>query len=113
MGGLLEKMGFTVVSAGEVDEYLERIKGQETIPRICIVDIDDPDINSFVLARNVKAIYPDTIVLAYSVYENHELNLERLQDYGVDIFLEKNFSPEKIRMLIYSAQARSDHFLLN
>jgi len=113
MTELLAKMGFTVVSAGEVNDYLGKIKAQETKPRICIVDIDDPDINSFVLARNIKAIYPDTIVLAYSVYENNELNLERLHDYGVDVFLEKSFPPEKIRMLIYSADAALNRLLLN
>lgn len=113
MTELLAKMGFAVVSAGDEDEYLERIKGQETKPGICIIDIDDLDINSFVLARNIKAIYPDTIVLAYSVYENHELNLERLHDYGVDVFLEKSFPPEKIRMLIYSAEAALNRLLLN
>lgn len=113
MTELLSKMGFKVLSAGEVSEYLIQVNDCAQQPRICIVDIDEPDINTFALARSVKAMYPDTIVLAYSVYENHELRLDRLQDYGVDVFLEKSYSPDKIKMLIYIASVKVDKFLRN
>lgn len=113
MSKMLSKLGFNTIQCNDANQYLRLVEHAHVVPKVCIVHIDNPEIIAFTTARTIKANFPDTIILAYSVYETNDLHLQKIEEYGVDVFLEKNFSAEKIQRVIYSLLVRADRFLLN
>jgi DNA-binding NarL/FixJ family response regulator len=93
----LKQLDFDVVIVAENgDDFLNQM-ASATQPCICVVDIDTPDIRQYKTAKKIKQQYPHMKILAYTLYEK---NYKKLAEYGIDIFLPKNYSPEKLQKCI-------------
>ena len=92
-------MGFNVIiEANDGDDFMNQIQN-ESVPNVCILDIDTPIIQEFVTAKKIKEQYPDIKILAYTLFE---MNYRRIEEYGIDLFLRKSCSLADLKTKIMS-----------
>lgn len=94
----LQLSGFDVsIEAKDGEDFMEQIAISRSIPEVCILDIDTPDIEEFATARDIKLKYPEIKILAYTLFERE---YSEVKSYGIDLFVKKNCSIEHIKNII-------------
>ncbi len=97
---MLEKEGYTVLSAGTPGEALELARQHGAQIHLVITDVVMPEMNGRELARRLTLAYPDLKRLFMSGYTANVIAHHGVLDEGVN-FMEKPFSPkmlaEKVR----------------
>jgi NarL family two-component system response regulator LiaR len=98
-----KEAGFKIV--GEATDGEEAVKlVEELIPDVVIMDIGMPKISGIEATRQIKALYPNTIVLVLTIYDDME-HILAIFESGADGYLTKNVSVEDIIQSIRSAVA--------
>lgn len=100
---LEKEVDFTVMAeAGDGEEAVKLVS--ELIPDVVIMDIGMPKLNGIEATRQIKATYPDIIVLVLTVYDDIEHILAILES-GADGYLTKSILVEDIIKSIRSVVA--------
>jgi CheY-like chemotaxis protein len=87
---MLERLGFTVLSATDGREAVERFR-EHTEEIVCVLlDLVMPRLDGEAAFREIRAIRPDARVLLTSGYSEQEIS-ERFAEAGIAGFLEKPF----------------------
>ncbi len=98
IGQVLETLGFCVsILANDDKDFNEQVEHVASVPDVCLLDIDTPSLREFKVAKRIKERYPGIKIIAYTVYEKE---FKKIDEYGVDIFLKKDCSPEEIKAKI-------------
>lgn len=70
-----------------------------TLPDVCMLDINMPELNGFETARKIKASWPDIKILAVSVYDS-EFNIIGMLRAGAGGYILKDAQPQALRKAI-------------
>ena len=92
--------GFSVImEAGNGRELIFKMKAANTLPDVCIVDINMPEMNGYDTATELKKNWPDIKILALSMYDT-ELNIIKMLRHGANGYVLKDSDPEDLRVAI-------------
>lgn len=92
--------GFEVVlEAGNGKELLAKMEAAATLPDICIIDINMPEMNGYETTAAIKKAWPHVKVLALSMYDT-ELNIIKMLRNGANGYILKDNDPEDLRIAI-------------
>jgi DNA-binding NarL/FixJ family response regulator len=92
--------GFEVVmEAGNGKELLAKMEVAATLPDICIIDINMPEMNGYETTAAIKKAWPHVKVLALSMYDT-ELNIIKMLRNGANGYILKDNDPEDLRIAI-------------
>jgi PAS domain S-box-containing protein len=92
---ILEGYGYTVLSAGNGEDALQRLNDSPGIPRLLITDVVMPKMGGRELSDRIKAIHPDARVLYMSGYADNAIVHHGVLDREVS-FLQKPFTPKAL-----------------
>lgn len=101
---ILQKYGYTVLSARDAQDALQVIREYEKV-RLILTDVIMPGMSERGLAEEVKAEHPGLKILFMSGYTVNAIVHHGVLDKGV-AFLQKPFTPEglarKVREVLHS-----------
>ncbi len=86
MAGSLHEFGYTVLTAGSVNEGLQLAK--ETAFDLCILDVRLPDGTGIELCQQLRVLQPRVPIVYYSAYADDQSQKEALSVCG-DAYLRK------------------------
>jgi DNA-binding response OmpR family regulator len=89
MAASLQEFGYTVATAGSVDEALQ-LAGEIEFD-LCILDIRLPDGTGIELCQKLRGLQPNVPIVYYSAYADEDSQREALSVCG-DAFIKKPFS---------------------
>jgi signal transduction histidine kinase len=92
---VLEGYGYTVLSAGNGEEALQRLNDSPGIPRLLVTDVVMPKMGGRELSDQLKAIHPGIRVLFMSGYTDNSIVHYGVLDPGVS-YLPKPFTPKAL-----------------
>lgn len=84
-----------ILQASNGKELLDQLKTATTIPDICILDINMPELNGYETTEHLKAQYPGIKVMALSMFDN-EFSIVRMLRSGAKGFLHKGADPDEL-----------------
>ncbi len=100
---MLERLGYTVFSAGTPREALRMVNQLDGKINLLITDVVMPEMNGWDLAQNLLPLYPYLKCLFMSGYTSDIIAQQGILDEGVE-FIQKPFSKKdlaiKIRMAL-------------
>lgn len=70
-----------------------------TLPDVCLLDINMPELNGFETAKAIKAQWPDVKILAVSVYDS-EYNIIGMLRAGAGGYILKDAQPDSLKKAI-------------
>lgn len=82
-------------------ELLSKLSGGSSIPDVCLLDINMPEMNGFETAKQIKERWPDVKILAVSVYDS-EFNILGMLRAGAGGYILKDSQPHVLRAAIES-----------
>jgi DNA-binding NarL/FixJ family response regulator len=90
-----DKQGYQVsMTAQNGEELLELLEKMESLPDICLIDLDMPVMDGLQTIRILRQKYPGIMIVAMAVYnDNHEQDIKSI---GADGLLLKSSSPDKM-----------------
>jgi hypothetical protein len=88
-----------ILEAGNGRELIEKLSAADTLPDICIVDINMPEMNGYETASEIRKHWPDVKILALSMYDT-ELNIIKMLRSGANGYVLKDSDPEDLRVAI-------------
>lgn len=88
-----------VLDADNGHELLEKLKGADPKPDVCILDINMPQMNGYETAAAIREQYEDMNILALSMYDS-EFNIIKMLRAGAQGYLLKNVSPAEMQRAI-------------
>ena len=88
-----------VMQAGDGRELISKLTAAETLPDVCIVDINMPEMNGYDTAAAIKKTWPKIKILALSMYDT-ELNIIKMLRSGANGYVLKDADPEDLRIAI-------------
>jgi CheY-like chemotaxis protein len=107
---MLERKGYTVISAATPAEAKEKAKNHSTVIDLLMTDVVMPQMNGRDLAGQITALYPGIGLLFMSGYTSNVIAHQGILDNGV-AFIQKPFSmadmTEKVRELLDMASYKS------
>lgn len=77
-------------------QLLEYLKEIETLPDICVLDINMPEMNGYDTANAISEQFPDIKILALSMYDN-EANIIKMLRSGASGYLLKDAEPSELK----------------
>ena len=89
----LSSEGYLCQEAGTADEALHKMRSNP--PALVILDIKMPGKSGTELLPELKASYPDTVVIMVTA-KGHELDQEYAKDMGADGYITKPFTSQKL-----------------
>jgi DNA-binding NtrC family response regulator len=104
--------GYRVVQALDAADALDKVEQDD--PEMIIADARMPNASGVEFVKQVKALRPEIVVIAYSPLVNNETSAELLRA-GAFFFLEKPFNLERLEALVkqglehYALQAKTLH----
>lgn len=99
---LLRNNGYDVIiEACNGQDFIQKLKVAETIPQICITDIEMPVMNGYEMTEYLKRQYPKIKVLVFSFYE-HEFSIINILKKGAVGYIFKSADPDEIITAIES-----------
>jgi len=88
-----------MMEAGNGKELITKLKAAATLPDVCIVDINMPEMNGYDTALEIKKNWPNIKILALSMYDT-ELNVIKMLRSGANGYVLKDSDPEDLRIAI-------------
>lgn len=82
-------------------ELIRKLSVANTLPDICLLDINMPEMNGFDTAKEIKDKWPDIKILAVSVYDS-EFNILGMLRAGAGGYILKDSQPYVLRLAIES-----------
>jgi two-component system invasion response regulator UvrY len=104
-----------IIQAGNGSELLEQLGKAKTLPDICIVDINMPELNGYETTIALKEQYPSIHVLALSMHDN-EFSIVKMLRNGAKGFLYKGAGPEELSEALHTISSGAyfhSEFMLN
>ena len=80
-------------------ELITKLKAATTLPDVCILDINMPELNGYETAAEIKKQWPEIKILALSMYDT-ELNIIKMLRNGANGYILKDSDPEELRIAI-------------
>ncbi|RZL19633.1 MAG: response regulator transcription factor [Pedobacter sp.] len=84
-----------IIQAGNGVELLSQLARASTLPELCILDINMPELNGYETTLKLKETYPDIKVMALSMFDN-EFSIVRMLRNGATGFLHKGANPDEL-----------------
>jgi two-component system invasion response regulator UvrY len=88
-----------IMEANNGKELIAKLQSATTLPDVCIVDINMPEMNGYDTASEIKKNWPDIKILALSMYDT-ELNVIKMLRSGANGYVLKDSDPEDLRIAI-------------
>lgn len=89
--------GFEVtIKASNGKQLIEKLKKADTLPEICILDIQMPEMNGYETMEQIKKEWPDMKVLALSMLDD-EFAIIRMLKLGASGYLSKSSGLEELQ----------------
>ncbi len=88
-----------VAEAANGKELVTRLQSAATLPDVCIIDINMPEMNGYETAAEVRRLWPDIRILALSMYDT-ELNVIKMLRNGANGYVLKDSDPEDLKIAI-------------
>ncbi len=88
-----------VVEAANGKELIVKLQSADTLPDVCILDINMPEMNGYDTAQEIKRLWPHVKILALSMYDT-ELNVIKMLRSGANGYVLKDSDPEDLRIAI-------------
>lgn len=85
-----------MLEAGNGRELLDKLSGIVSLPDVCILDINMPELDGFGTLMQLRKKWPDIKVLALSMY-NTEFTIIRMLRNGANGYLLKNCNPYEFK----------------
>lgn len=82
-------------------ELIQKLSTAKTLPDICLLDINMPQMNGFETAKKIKESWPEIKILAVSVYDS-EFNILGMLRAGAGGYILKDSQPAILRKAIES-----------
>ena len=95
----------TVANGAELLETLKQVSID-----VVLLDIRMPVMGGIEACRQVKALYPETGIIASSIYETCQPDIKEILKAGANAFLSKNASLDKFRQYIYGVAAGDSYY---
>ncbi|MCE5333079.1 MAG: sigma-54 dependent transcriptional regulator [Desulfobacteraceae bacterium] len=95
--GWLKKAGHEVDAAAGGGQALEMLQRNDY--DLVFLDLKMPDMNGFVVLKNIKARFPHTLVVMITAFGSVETAIEAMKT-GADDFLVKPFDPGGLQLLV-------------
>jgi two-component system, NarL family, invasion response regulator UvrY len=86
-------------SVADGRELIRKLSAATTLPDVCLLDINMPEMNGFETARKIKETWPAIKILAVSVYDS-EFNIIGMLRAGAGGYILKNSQPDTLRKAI-------------
>ncbi len=94
--------GLSVVAeAGNGVELIDKLQQSYTLPDVCILDINMPEMNGYETAKAINKKWPTMRILALSMYDT-ELNVIKMLRSGAHGYILKDSDPEELKVAIFS-----------
>jgi CheY-like chemotaxis protein len=103
MAGSLQELGYTVVTAGSVQEAMQLAR--EMSFDLCILDIRLPDGSGIELCRQIRGLQPDVPIVYYSAYAD-DFSQQKVLSVCGDAYLRKPSSLDEWERTITGLLAR-------
>ncbi|MBS1614926.1 MAG: response regulator transcription factor [Bacteroidetes bacterium] len=98
----LTEQGFDVLcKAKNGKEFLSFLQLADSVPALCILDINMPIMNGFQTANALRELYPSIKILAFSMEIGRGM-VNRMLDSGAHAFLAKGVAPQDISQALYN-----------
>jgi len=88
-----------MMEAGNGKELLDKMSASKSLPDVCIIDINMPEMNGYETAKAIKTKWPDIKILALSMYDT-EVNIIKMLRNGANGYVLKDANPEELRTAI-------------
>lgn len=99
LAGMLRESGYTVLfEADNGQDFSQRIK-TSGVPSIVLLDINMPVMDGYATAAFIKKNYPDTLVLALSMYDDEDAIIRMLKN-GARGYILKDAHPSDLKAAI-------------
>ena len=82
-------------------ELISKLSSAKTLPDVCLLDINMPELNGFETAQQIKELWPDMKILAVSVYDS-EFNIISMMRAGAGGYILKDTQPSILKVAIES-----------
>lgn len=80
-------------------QLIDKLNTAQTLPDICLLDINMPELNGFETAQKIKGQWPDMKILAVSVYDS-EFNIIGMLRAGAGGYVLKDAQPDALKKAI-------------
>ncbi len=87
-----------IMEANNGKELIAKLK-VGTLPDVCIVDINMPEMNGYDTASEIRKNWPDIKIFALSMYDT-ELNIIKMLRNGANGYVLKDSDPEDLKVAI-------------
>lgn len=84
-----------IIQAGNGNDLLEQLGQAASLPAMCILDINMPELNGYETTEKLKALYPEIKVMALSMFDN-EFSIVKMLRCGATGFLHKGADPDEL-----------------
>ena len=101
IAGILQKQGYQVVFEADNGLHLEEILKSVASPDIILMDVNMPGMDGYETTGWLKKNYPQTKVLALSMYDNEKAILRMIRA-GAKGFILKDAHPSELKKAIQS-----------
>jgi len=101
---LLQRLGYTVIEAGDLDRALEALLASQNKIDLALVDVVMPQASGPDVAAQLRKIYPDLRVLYMSGYTDRAIAHHGLLEPNTPL-LQKPFTVEQIALQVRQALA--------
>jgi DNA-binding NarL/FixJ family response regulator len=99
---LMIQFGFVIAFEAENGKVaIDKIKSGNSLPNVCILDINMPIMNGFQTASWIKEHYPTIKIIACSL-DNSKYQIEESLRSGADLFFSKAFVSADLKAAIIS-----------
>lgn len=88
-----------MMEAANGKELITKLSAATTLPDVCILDINMPEMNGYDTAAEIKRQWPEIKILALSMYDT-ELNVIKMLRNGANGYVLKDTDPEDLRVAI-------------
>lgn len=100
LGELLETLGYKVLLSVENGELLlQGLRKADTLPDVCILDINIPGRNGRTIAKELKQYWPAIKIIAFTVNKDKPWK-KIMMEAGADFFLRKDSHPTLLHEVI-------------
>ena len=107
---ILTRMDYTVETAGDGREALDRISGEPA--DVVITDLKMSRMGGMELLREVRERYPETMVIVITGYASVSSSVEVMKMGAFD-YLPKPFTPHELRSVVVQGLAERDRIVQN
>jgi two-component system invasion response regulator UvrY len=87
------------LEAGNGKELITKLKSAASLPDVCVIDVNMPEMNGYETAAEVRRLWPHIKILALSMYDT-ELNIIKMLRNGANGYILKDSDPEELRIAI-------------